>query len=352
MTMDRDAGLVEGLGKPPYPPSWIDGMESWVEGLPVAPWLFYLLGFVGFALFINVVFWIDGSARPGSIDPYNTVSAILAIYWPALYHYLSRVATRSLLAFRPLLDASESEVISIEYKFTRLPRWEGWLAIPLGFGIAIIQTLSEPPSFGDLVPKTMLPSVVDTIITGFIASAFLCLLIRSIRQLRMVGGLHARSRNINLLQLDPARSFSVLTSRTGIGVILLLLVTYAAEPLAFGSPASVTLSVATVIVAIGIFVLPIMGIQNRIEQEKDRELHKIDELLQSATDRLHNQVGSDNYGAMGDIRHAIEALTHERDLVLGVSTWPWNPRTLRGFASALLLPIFLWLVTRLLERIL
>jgi hypothetical protein len=42
----------------------------------------------------------------------------------------------------------------------------------------------------------------------------------------------------------------------------------------------------------------------------------------------------------------------ERTLIMGVPTWLWNPRTLRGFASTLLLPIFLWLVTRILERIL
>lgn len=55
---------------------------------------------------------------------------------------------------------------------------------------------------------------------------------------------------------------------------------------------------------------------------------------------------------MGDTKDAIAALMRERELIKSVSTWPWDPRMIRGFASALLLPVFLWLITRLLERLL
>ena len=351
MTVDRPAALDSKIGRSLYAPSWIDRMGAWTEGLPGPTWLYYLLGFLGFALLINVAFWIDGSAKAGSFDPFNTIYAVLCIYWAALYHYLTVVAARSLHAFRPLLDVTDAEYRSIEHEFTTLPSREGWLAIPLGLGLAITQSFGDPPSFGEVLPNTLLPSVGDAAITWFIAASFLCLLLRSIRQLRMVSLLHSRSVNINLLELDPARAFSNLTAQTGIGVILLLVVAYAWDPLAFGSTTSVILSIATLMAAIGIFLLPIMGIQNRIDQDKDRVLHQIHGLLGSARDQLHTRVRADDYQNMAEVDHAIEALTRERDLIKGVPTWPWNPRTLRGFASALLLPIFLWLVTRILERL-
>ena len=351
MTVDRHALLDDIPSKPLYPPSWIDRMGIWIEGLPGPTWLAYLVCFLGFALLMNVVFWIDGSAQLGSFDPYITTYAVLAVYWPALYHYLTRVAGRSLHAFRPLLNASDAHFLATEYELKTLPSREGWLTIPLGLGLAIVQALGDPGSFGSLVPKTILPSLGDVVITTFIATTFLCLLIRSIRQLRMVNRLHASAMNINLLELDPARSFSMLTARTGIGVILLVVVSYAYDPLAFGSAASVGLSTAVVIAAIAIFVVPMMGLQNRIEHEKDRALRQIHGLLRSAEDRLHDRIKSDSYESMAELDHALQALARERDLIKAVPTWPWNPRTLRGFGSALLLPIFLWLVTRILERL-
>lgn len=157
----------------------------------------------------------------------------------------------------------------------------------LGYSFAILTILGDPAPYGDLVPHTILPYVGDILLSGFMVSAFICLLIRSIRQLRMVRTLHVQATNINLLELGPAHGFSDLTARTGIGVILLMIAAYVADPLSFGSAFDILLSVTTVLVAVGIFVLPVMGIQDRIEEEKQRVLHQTNGLLQTATDRLH-----------------------------------------------------------------
>ena len=47
---------------------------------------------------------------------------------------------------------------------------------------------------------------------------------------------------------------------------------------------------------------------------------------------------------------AITTLIRERELYARISTWPWDAGTIRGFASTLLLPIFLLLVAQLIER--
>jgi hypothetical protein len=336
----------------PYLPSWIDRLIEWIEKLPGPVWLFYIIAVLMIALLINAIFWIDGSAPAGSFDPFNTSYAIFAIYWLALYHYLTLPGSRALRTFRPLLDLPDGEIARINYELGTLPRRVGWIAIPFGIGIAILEALGDSASFGELIPQTALPYVGDFVITGFLASAFLCLLIRSIRQLRMVSKLHTQAVNINLLELGPAHAFSDLTARTGIGVILLLILAYAVDPLSFGTASDLFMTIATVLVAIAVFILPIMGIQKRIEEERDRVLHRIHDLLNIARGRLHNQVRSNTFENMGETKDAIEALVHERKLFKDVSTWPWDPKAIRAFASALLLPIFLWLVTRLLERLL
>jgi hypothetical protein len=48
----------------------------------------------------------------------------------------------------------------------------------------------------------------------------------------------------------------------------------------------------------------------------------------------------------------ISSLLAEREVIARSPTWPWSPETLRGFSTALLLPILLWLVFRVLEQVL
>jgi hypothetical protein len=110
--------------------------------------------------------------------------------------------------------------------------------------------------------------------------------------------------------------------------------------------------VGIAVLSVGVFVLPIVGIQDHLEHEKNRVLGEINELLAMAVGRLHVRVRGAEYSGMQQAEAAIAALIRERDLVSKVSTWPWDPRTVRGFASAMLLPLFLWVVTRLLERLL
>jgi hypothetical protein len=338
--------------KVPYQLSWIDRLVVWIDHLPGPAWLFYVLSVLVIALLSLAVFWIDGGLRPGSIDSLIAANGIIVIYWLALYQYLTRIGSRSLRSFRPLLDADDSEIARIDYELATLPRRLGWLAIPLGIGVALMDVLSSPARYGDIVLQTALPTAFDVVVSGFLISTFFCLVIRSIRQLRMVRKLHAQATNINLLKLEPAHAFSVLTARTGMGVILVLIFGFLLDPSEIlGTSFDFFVSVATAILAVAIFTIPVMGMRDHIEEEKNRVLNETSDLLQSASDDLHSKVSRRAYDAFGGIEDSIGALIRERELFERIPTWPWNTGTIRGFASTLLLPIFLWLVIRLLERL-
>lgn len=346
--------LVESAVKStevPYPPSWIDRLIAWIDHLPGSAWLFYALFSLAAALLMNSIFWINGSQPLGSFDPLNTIFAFFLVYWIALYQYLTLVGSRSLRTFRPLLSVDDSEFAQIDYKLATLPRGLGRLAIPLGFGFAAMTILSDPGTYGDLGPQTYLPYISDIVLTGFLSATFFGVIIRSIRQLRMVSKLHARATNIDLLELSPAHAFSNLTARTGIGLIFLLIFGPIADPGGIDS-LDVISYIGIALLSIALFVLPVMGIRDQIETKRDRVLGETSDLLRIASDHLHNKIRSNDYESMSGANHAIGALIRERDLLEKVSTWPWDPRTIRGFASALLLPILLWLVTQLLERLL
>lgn len=170
----------------------------------------------------------------------------------------------------------------------------------------------------------------------------------------MVRKIHARAKNINLLKLEPAQAFSTLTARTGIGIILFLVLGYVyrlvVDPLVIAPTVNIVGYAVYALFAVIVFIVPVMGLRDRIEEEKQRALDETSDLLQVTSDGLHDTIRSRGYDDLKGMETAISALIRERELIQSISTWPWNPRTIRGFATTLLLPIFLWLVTRLLER--
>jgi hypothetical protein len=120
--------------------------------------------------------------------------------------------------------------------------------------------------------------------------------------------------------------------------------------LTYGDISGTMIYVVFLLLSIAVFILPVIGIKNRIDEEKERALGEVTDLLQVTTERLHGMVRNSEHKGLKRVEKATAALIRERELLKKVSTWPWDPATVRGFASALLLPIFLWTVTRLLER--
>lgn len=339
--------------KDQFAPSWIDRFVVWIEKLPIPVWLFYTAAILTFGLVITASLWLDGSV------PLGEVGSIQGIYPPAvlsfliLYHYLTKIASRSLQTFRPLLDANEAEVGKIEYDLTMLPRWVGRLSILIGLALTFPYLMNNPATWGNLVPKTVYPYIAGFIIVAYFSSTMILLFIRSVRQLRIVGKLHQRAANIDLLDLEPAHAFSVLTARTGIGIFLIILIGTLSNPSAIlgAPPWNIYGLIFIGLLSVTIFVFPIMGMRERLKSVKRKAMKDLNELLRATDERLHNQVKIGDFEDIGGMDTALSALIREREMLEKISTWPWNPGTVRGFASTLLLPIFLWLITRLLERI-
>lgn len=331
-------------------PSWIDQLVRWINTLSGPVWLYYVFGFLACVLLINAVFWIDGSMPVGSIHPVNSGFAIFIIYCIWLYNYLTKIGSQALKKFLPLLPMSEHDLAKVEYELEVLPRWIGRLMIPLGIGFAVINILSESAPYEDIVPRTALPYIGDVVISGFLISTLFSLIIRSIRQLRMVRRLHAQAANIDLLKLEPAHAFSSLSARTGIGIAMILVIAFLIDPSSFDTKMSIISTAVILILAIGIFVLPIIGIRDDLEEEKSRVLDGINDILNTSLTSLHDRLEKGDYQDVPAMEKGINALIQERELYSRISTWPWDFRTLRSFASTLLVPIFLLVISRLVER--
>ena len=337
----------------PYPTSWMDSLIGWIRAVPGPSWLFYAVTLVGVAVLNNVVFWIDGSLEPGSFHPIRLLDSGYIVFPTVLYHYLTSVAGRSVQAFRPMLKAPGSDQDSLEYQFTHLPRRIGWLAIVLGSGIAVPSVLSDPASVGASAAITVLPIIYQSIALSITISSVLVVMLQTFRQLRLVVDLHQKASEINLFDLAPTHAFANLTARASLGLIgLVLFIALGGIVEQAGLDETQLVFIAVMgILAVAMFFLPLLGMRNRLKDEKALLLRQTNLRIQQTTGRIHDQVDSNRHENISDLKEAMSALIEERNLLIGLSTWPWDPGTFRGFATTILLPILLWLVTRLLERI-
>lgn len=345
---------------------WADGLVAWIDRLPGPAWLFYVIVLALLILTNHAVLWIDGAVSPGSFAPDPAMYALYILYWFALYHYLNRFASRSLARFRPLLDADEAEIRLIDRRLVTLPRSLGLLSVLLGVGLAFVSwDLRAPVGPAAARVKTALPVVYYFSGMAFLAVSFFATFFRTIRQLLLVDHLHKRAGIIDLLDLDAPHAFSSMTARAGLGLVLLLLLISLPDPgypfeappgpagvASYGpGPVEIVSYALIAVLAAAVFVLPLSSMHARLAEAKRNALGRTNRLLRAEIDRLHTRVEANDHKGFEETNEAIGAPRRERELFGKISTWPWGSGTIRGFASTLLLPVFLLLIARLLERI-
>ncbi|HMK08859.1 MAG TPA: hypothetical protein VK449_07515 [Anaerolineales bacterium] len=334
---------------PPYPPSWLNRLIDWIDARRGPPWVYYSAAIVVLAILLKLGqrFGGQSAAAASSTDP--IVFAFYPVYFVALMHYLDGQAKAALEAFRPALGAEESEVVRVRYELTTVPAAGAWiataLAVPLAF--AFIVPLESDP----LSPRVLPFEALAVVVTAITVGAALVLIYHTVRQLRSVSRLHAEARSINLLQPQPTYAFSRLTSRTAIGVAAFFYLDFLVNPPVPGNELPYfTLTFGALLVLGAAFLLPLLGMHQRLGAEKARLLAEVSGEVEDTYKDLQRLLKSRSYGQVGDIDKALSGLLRMRELVTGLSTWPWQPGTLRGLVATVGVPLLLWLIQHGLQR--
>ncbi len=335
----------------PYAPSFVNTLTAWIDRLPGPAWAFYLVAIVA-AIAIQWTFaWAARLAEPGEYPlAYAYYGAVLpATVW--LIHHLDGVARTALSAFRPLLDVKPEELRRWDYELTVIPARPAAIVIGLVYAFTYPYYVIDPVA-ADTVGYTVPMLVIRGLWEGAVGALVIILVYHSVRQLRLVSGIHARAQRVALFEPAPLYAFSTLTSRTAIGLVLLQAPTVFFVP-ANGSAVLITVAwlVPVALIASAIFVLPLQGMHHRITAEKERLEAEVGRRLASTMDDVHAAVDERRREDADALNKTLATLVAERDLVAKLPTWPWAPGTFWAFASAILLPIGLWFLTRVLERL-
>jgi len=304
-------------------------------------------------LMANAIKWLDGSQPLGAIDLLSTIGASDGVYFLALVHYLKGAADAAIHTFRPALAVSEAESNRLHYQLTTLPaRRTMWVSV-IAAALAGLQVLFNPdvPSAG--YTSSLLATVFGSSIAVFTLTVMAALVYQTVHQLTMVGRIHAAATRINLFQPDPLYAFSGLTARTAMGYLVLADTALLAmnEFMSETDPLAAGMMVFMMLLAAVTFVLPLMGMHRRMVEEKGRLESEANRRLEAAIAELHRRVDAGEFSDMTEVYRAIGGLEIERDVLAKISTWPWQSGTLSVVISPVLLPVAVWIIQRLLERL-
>ena len=335
----------------PYRRSWVNAVTAWVDRLPGPAWAFYL-AFTAFTVVtINGLVWVTGVVPTDRIDPAQTYYGILLPAALALIHYLDRVGRVALDQFLPATDSTDAEVARWRYELTVIPARPA-LVLTVATVLVTVAGYATDPVGTQVVGYSPIALAIRGVYESAIGSLLLILVYHSLRQLRLVSRIHALAIRVDLFQPGPLYAFSRLTSRTGIGLILLIAPTVFLIPSTAQAAVTALVWLAPVaIIAVATFVGPLMGMHRRIADEKGRLEAEVGRRIGDTMTAIHDSVDRRERADADALNKTLASLIAERELVGRLPTWPWQAGTLGAVVSAIVLPVALWFVTRFLERV-
>jgi hypothetical protein len=271
-----------------------------------------------------------------------------------LIHHLAQVAGSAFDTFRPALTADDTTAARLRYELTVAPARPAAIVL---FASAVFTPIwyAVDPESAAVAGLSPLGLALRGLSEIFFGGVIFVLVLQSIRQLRRVATIHDRATRVDLFRPAPLYAFSVLTSRTAIVIALVFLLPLPATfaQLASERTALVILPyvLGGVLVAIAVFVLPLRGMQRRIVSEKRHLQTEVGLRIEATMAAIHRSVDAADFGQAGTMNGALSALVAERELVEKLPTLPWRPGTLGALVSAIVLPLGLFLVERVLSQL-
>ncbi|MBF8290093.1 MAG: hypothetical protein HW391_1061 [Chloroflexi bacterium] len=336
----------------PYAPSWVNLLTSWIEALPGPAWVAYGVAMTGgvllsawsaIAVAAELSLAVGGALYYGAL-PFAVI---------ALIHSLDRTASSALGVLRPVLAMDDAEISETHHQMTVAPARPAMIVTLIAAIVGPV-TYALDPIGSQIVGYGPVTLFFRWAWESLITAVFLILIYHSFRQLRLISRIHERVGRIDVFDQAPLYAMSRVTSSTAVGLLLLLVPSL----FLFPAEAGVSYLVITagwygfaVIVCGAAFALPMRGMHDRLVAEKRRLQGEIGRRITSTLEAVQVAVDAGDVAAIEARNRALATLVASRDVVNRVPTWPWSTGALTGFASAIVLPIVLFLVQRVLSQL-
>lgn len=335
-----------------YTSSWIDRLADWLDRLPGQSWLYY----VGFALVLflaqALTLWLEGALVTGALPVLGFLTGMIAFFL-VLGHDLNRRAGAALATLRPALKRSEQEYGELCHRLTTLPALPTLLAGVAILGIALLTEAIRGEAYR---LEALDPFPISAYLLRFVYLAcwwvFGTFIYHTVHQLRQIYRIYTDHTQVSLFRQGPLYAFSGVAALSAVGLTV--------PPYGFAVLADISLRDPILLgyilpitgLALAAFVWPMLGAHRLLIKEKQRMLDEAGLRLEAAIVDLHQRVDDRNLVGIDSLNSVIASLELERDALRGIPTWPWQPETARMLATAVLLPLGLWIVQYVLQAML
>jgi hypothetical protein len=354
--MTADLSATQDQTAYPYPPSWVDRATAWIDRLPGPAWAAYLLLALLLVGAHAAAKWYDGAYPLGTFYPLHVVVVITGVYYLAMIHFTDVTARRAMDKFRPVLDLDPAGAAELIYRLTTSPPRQVWIATLIGliYGLFVIVGAVRGLILGAIAPIFSGPVSfwLDSIVALFVGVMFALIIYHTMRQVRMIHHIYTRHTRIDLFDLAPLYALSQFSARTAVFWMALESLWIISDRRAWMDIMMIyTIILLSALVFIT-FVWPFLGVHALLKEEKDRVMAEANRRLKTTMEEFHHHIDNHRHQDVAPLIQSINGLKQELELLEKIPTWPWQPDTLRTVATAVLLPMGVWLLQRALTLLL
>ena len=341
---------AEAVFAPPaaaYRPGAVSRFLAWADQRPWhGAWLYVALAVVLFAMSQSVV-WVTGLLPVGTIHPLIATGVIYGPYFLAALGYLNRTAERALERFWPATGWPDDQRDIWRYAFVTTPGGYGVVALVLGIVVAMGAYFAAPDTAVGVGTDRLFFLVAYLPSATFGYSLLLVAIIHTARQLRLVARIHQEATAIDPFDRGPVYAFSGLTVRTALTYVLIGYYALTVNGAFQEGLVGVVVLAVTFGFGLACFVVPLWGIHDRLVREKAELLLEVEHRVGRLGDELYRRVDAGQFDGTKVVTDALVGVQALRERIFRLPTWPWPPNLFRGLISALLLPVIVYLVSRL-----
>jgi len=336
-----------------YRPSWVDNLSSWIEGLPGHRSYYYII--LGLILLTvqTGFYWYEDPTRSFKLLPAHLFLSAAISFILAVIPMFDQQILAALKKYLPISTLNEDGREDLEYQLSNLPTLKTVLSSLLLVGVfLLLEMVGSGPYRIDALEGLPISTIVLRVVYIICWWCFGALIYHTIRQLSLINQIYTKYTRINLFRMKPLYGFSDLTALTAGSIIILpygfLLMN---EEVKLTDPVVLGLYLTFTGLALITFLLPQLGIHRLQQDEKDQLLDEAYQRYDSLVADLHNAMDKRDFSDLSTLNSAIGMLEKEISTVKGISTWPWQPETVRWLFTALVLPLLMWLVQYILGKI-
>jgi hypothetical protein len=332
-----------------YPPSWVDRLQMFIERQSGPYWSYYLAAWaILFGLAAGAQ-WLTDSRTP--LPAWLTI--LLVSWWPVFLfwgmHYLDLYAASAFEVLEPSLKGDEQSRGKLKYRLTTLP---ARLALWISLIYALINIINDSRQMQPHNVSEMIAIIVYLFIRTLGNTVSAAFIYHAIHQLSAIRTIYAACEIISPLRPYDLYALSGLALRNAFIMISVTYIFYFTNSDQNRFDLLVQVVIPVSLLAGILFVAPLLGVHQMLLKEKNRLHSQAAEQLEAVIEELHQKVKNKQFDSIDGPNKAISGLQTELNILDKTTTWPWQPDAPRWLLTAILLPVTVWLLQRLLGKFL